>query len=68
MSPDVDLIFIIKCYYLGWNHDQDGHDKLELLQEEVEHTRIADRVRQKLPRSSGLTNFVDKIASFTIFS
>lgn len=70
VSPDEALMSscFLKWYYLGWNHDQAGHDELELLQEEVEHTRIADRVRQKLPRSSGLTNFVDKIASFTIFS
>ena len=51
-------------YFLGRDHDQAGHHQLELVQAEVEHTRIADRVRQKLPRSSGKTNKVDKIESF----
>ena len=39
---------------LGRDHNQAGHDQLGLLQAEVEHTRIADRVRQKLSRSSGV--------------
>ena len=60
----INNYLVSSLFFLGRDHDQAGHHQLELIQEEVEHTRIADRVRQKLPCSSGKTNYVDKIASF----